>query len=203
MPLRDSQGYTVVPQPPRPEVEPGSAIPFVPGEAPGFKKLLPVPHVIQSKTQWCWAACAEMVLAYYGTQVAGQCEIAGWLHDLEGCCASADGEECNRSCKADDVGSVYDHWGVSWDLRQEAVEFADLLAELGAERPVQVCFSWSGGRGGHVALVRGYGVGRGGTYFFVNDPLGGHYGRGQVHYSDLVAAYGAGRWTLTWVNLEK
>jgi hypothetical protein len=41
-------------------------------ERPSLRaNFLNIPSVLQEQSQWCWAACAVMVLRYYGLGVRG------------------------------------------------------------------------------------------------------------------------------------
>ena len=42
-------------------------------------KIINVPQIAQEQSNWCWAACVEMVLRYYGELAVQQCELANEL----------------------------------------------------------------------------------------------------------------------------
>ena len=57
---------------------------------------LDVSYILQEQSCWCWNACAEAVLRYYGNNYIYQCDIAQWVNSVQGagsddCCASAVG----------------------------------------------------------------------------------------------------------------
>lgn len=175
----------------------GRPINFVP--PPLGAKSLNVPQIAQEQTQWCWAACADMVLHYYGNTGIRQCELANWLFGLPGCCSNPSSSLCNRPCQVADVSRVFMNYGVRSSGGNGTVSFSTLQFELNGDRPVEVAYSWNGG-GGHVAIVRGWDQNSTGPFLRVNDPA---YGSGGVYYSDLLTAYGLGTWFYTWIGIRR
>lgn len=205
MPLRIDEGLPLSVSP-APAGAGASRVSFGAPRKAGHRKSLPVPRLLQKDPHWCWAACAEMVLVYYGREVAGQCELAGWLHGVEDCCSAAPGEDCRLGCEAEDITRVYSRWGVRSDFREGGVSYFELAGELDAGRPVQVVFHWAEG-GGHAVVVSGCEDGPRGKFLQVNDPWADdpsaeHDGLSQVHYDELLTAYGMGTWGYTWTGLE-
>lgn len=206
MPLRISEGLPICVAPAAAGRGGPARVSFgLPTDAP-YQKSLPVPRVIQRDAHWCWAACAEMVLTYYGKEVAGQCELAGWLHGVNGCCSTPAGGDCRRGCEAEDIARVYGRWGVRADFREGGVSYSDLVQEIDAGRPVQVVLLWEGG-GGHAVLISGCEDGPRGKFLRINDPWGDDLlvtqdGAGQVRYDELLTACGLGTWAYTWTGLE-
>lgn len=160
---------------------------------------LSVPMIKQEQTQWCWAACSDMVLHYYGNPGVAQCEFANWLFSQSACCNVPSSSLCNRPCQVQDVSRVYSNWSVKSSLVMSTVPFATLDSEVAASRPVEVAYAWNGG-GGHVALVTQTAVVSSRSVVRVNDPA---YGSGGVSYDDLLTAYGMGRWFATWTGIRR
>lgn len=160
---------------------------------------LPVPQIAQEQTQWCWAACADMVVHYYGNTAARQCEFANWLFGQSNCCASPGSSACNRPCQINDVSRVFSRWGIRSNYSGGSVSFGTLRSEVDSSRPVEVGYAWNGG-GGHVALVTGWIVVSGGNALRVNDPA---YGSGGVYYNKLLTAYDMGQWRWTWTGIRR
>jgi hypothetical protein len=152
--------------------------------------ILDVPFVAQEQTQWCWAACAEMVAAFLDKPPVRQCELANFLHRQRTCCATPGSDRCNRPCPLEGFPAVYDHLGIPCITNTWPVSAAVVVRELTINRPVEVGYLWYGG-GGHVAIV--YGVTAAGR-FAVHDPW---YGSGSCTYEQLYFAYGLGRWAFT------
>jgi hypothetical protein len=159
---------------------------------------LNVPEIKQEQTQWCWAACAQMVLRFYGNGAVRQCEFANWLFGQSGCCQAPGTSLCNRPCQVTDVVRVYAAWAKTCSYVPSNVAFATLQAEINAGRPVEVGYRWNGG-GGHVAIVCAWDINATGPFLRVNDPW---YGSGGVYYSNLLTAYGLGSWQWTWIAIR-
>ena len=143
-----------------------------------------VPQIAQAQPEWCWAACAQMVLQYYGQSIQ-QCELASGLFG-EPCCDDRDSLLCNEPAQVTDLAGVYQKWGRNAAFIQGQVPFETLQSEIKANRPIEIGFSWSDG-GGHQVLVCGWNIDSTGPYLLVNDPK---WGSGAVYYVNLQAAYG-------------
>ena len=188
----------------------------VASSAPREHKLV-VPRRRQQQADWCWAACVDMVLHYYGLRAVEQCEIVGRKITREDCCDDPRNEEFSVPCAPKWVRGVWASWGI--DARSHLprkgrlgwISEAALKRELDAERPVEVGFQWTNG-GGHAVVVRGWREGRGvQSYFYVIDPWNWAgdprevffaEGVGQVSYKELRTAYGMGRWKWTWTGIS-
>ncbi len=194
MPLRTMTG---VPIPTAPPAAPraAAAIPEAPaGVGPMVippSVDLPVPQVPQLQTEWCWAACTEMVARWLGVDGVRQCELANFLHGQTRCCTAPSSDACNQPAPFASVIPVYRHVGVAGIGPDRPLTANTLVAELAAGRAVEVAFAWVGG-GGHVVIVHGY-TAEG--LFAVNDPW---QGAGTVSYFNLLTAYGSGRWVASY-----
>lgn len=180
------------------------------------ERKLGVPRRRQRQDDWCWAACVDMVLDYYGRREVEQCEIVGRKIG-EACCDDPLSEEYSVPCAPKWVRGVWASWGL--DARSHLpragrlgwISEAALKRELDEGRPVEVGLRWDNG-GGHAVVVSGWRAGRGGrTYFYVNDPWNWAgdprdeffaEGVGQVSYKELRTAYGMGRWRWTWTGIS-
>jgi hypothetical protein len=167
-----------------------------PNLAPAGSHVLNIPQIFQEQTEWCWAACAQMVSVYYGNAGLQQSDLANRLFGLSVCSLVPGSSLCNRMALMSDICNVYKGLGRTSTFVPNAVPFGTLQQEINAGRPVQVGFSWSGG--GHLALVCGWDINSIGPFLRVNDP---QYGSGGVYYSNLVAAYGLGSWQFTWLSI--
>ncbi len=159
---------------------------------------LPVPQVYQRAEEWCWAACVQMALNYYGDGNI-QCEVVNKQFGQTKCCDTPDDPACNDDLSLPDIAAVYRAWHLGAKCITSAVQFDYLEREINAGRPVQVGFAWNTG-GNHVALVCGTNVDGTVQFVRVNDPL---YGSGWVHYAALLGAYYLGSWQWTWVSIAK
>jgi hypothetical protein len=157
----------------------------------------PVPQISQEQTEWCWAACAQMVLQFYGNSSVQQCDLASKLFG-EPCCANPDSPLCNEPAQVPDLAGVYAQWGRNAVLVPGDVPFETLQSEINANRPIEIGFIWNDGTG-HQVLVCGWNIDGTGPYLLVNDPK---WGSGAVYYSNLQAAYGWGSWKWTWQSIS-
>jgi ABC-type bacteriocin/lantibiotic exporter with double-glycine peptidase domain len=172
---------------------PGKAVVVSP--PPLGAKTLNVPWIKQEQTNWCWAACCQMVFNYYGLYAVHQCNMASWLFGAD-CCAAPSSTLCNQGATADQIVRVYNVNGFQCSYSNGAFSFGQLQWEIDNNRPLEPAFFWNGG-GGHVVIVKAY---YDNQTTYVNDPW---YGQGVVKYADLLTAYGMGRWALTFFNLRR
>jgi len=171
------------------------AVPLAP---PPGAIVLPVPYFSQCLSQWCWAACASMVLNFYKQKI-DQCSVAGFECGGRDCCPC--NPFCDRPCDPPDVATIYGNWYVSAGMRQGQVSPQFLLSELQAGRPIEVALGPCPGAGstdsGHLVIV--YGAASD-TMFWVHDPLA--EGSGPVDYAALVNGMGRGCWRWTWTAIQ-
>jgi hypothetical protein len=150
--------------------------------------LLDVPLDPQLQSEWCWAASAEMVMAYLGTNVE-QCAQANYLFGRTDCCTNADSAEDLSECNQPGWPN-WSYWGFSFEETAigTALSFAQLQTEIAANRPVGFAWSWSTG-GGHYMVATGTEVGDDGTqYVTINDPWAPNIGdQVTLTYTDWVA----------------
>ena len=188
------------------------------GAAGAHGRKLGVPRRRQRQPDWCWAACVDMVLHYYGRREVEQCEIVGRKIKRADSCDDPLNKEFGVPCAPKWMRGVWASWGLEARShfprkgRPGWISEVALKRELEAGRPVEVGLCWDNG-GGHAVVVRGWCEGRGGrTFYFVNDPWNwadderGKFfaegGVGQVSYAELRAAYGMGRWKWTWTGIS-
>lgn len=168
----------------------------------------------QQQTNWCWAACVDMVLDFYGEPSLKQCEVVG-KKIKEDCCDNPQNSDYNISCEPEDMRAAWKQVGIKSHPHLGAatgdsgwIRSDELRAELDEGRPVELGLRWKGG-GGHAIIVQGWKATSKGLFFLVNDPwdwtnLGLIVnGKGRVHYDELRRAYGMGKWKWTWTKLDK
>lgn len=145
-----------------------------------------VPYISQSETNWCWAACGEMVMRPRGIRET-QCSLASTQFSLPCCPSPGAPAGCNNGCWPD---HSYPNAGLPTTRTKSQLTKSAVSAELAAGRAVQVCYLWTGSRSTHVALiVDEYPNGD----FEVFDPWPS-YGRGRRQFSHIQNAYGLGAW---------
>jgi hypothetical protein len=213
MPLRVTNGLPITPQVPTPVVE------LIPTAISPAEELLPVdaaPAVSapalqrfsQERMQWCWAACAQMVAAFYNRN-GSQCRLARFLFNQNGCCTSGTNfnSNCDQGCDGEDVARVYDHLGITASRRTFAVDFSDVVFEIERGRPVEAGLKWISDqlRGGHLVIIYGFSPSDDPDdgWIRVNDPWDDFQFETEIRYSFLRVAYGMGIWSDTWINIRE
>ena len=187
MPLRINKGRTINFQEPIPS-----------------KKIINVPQIKQEQLNWCWAACAEMVLRYYGDTTTQQCEFANELFCQTECCSKPSSCCCNKPCWEEDVSKLYSSNHIYSKFIKKNIPFSKLKSEIDANRPIEVAYSWRDrGETGHLAIVRGWCIDGKKEFVYVNDPNDNPGGNRMITYSELLAAYGQGEWTCTWIDIRR
>ena len=177
----------------------GRTIPLQASTSTGAK--LRVPHKYQQQSNWCWAACAEMVMRYRGNTNTDQCDLANWLFNLTVCCSQGSSPQCNNPCTVSQVSNVYINYGIQSVLSGGTISFAAIQSEINGQRPVEVGLKWNKGTTGHLVIIQGWQHNRVGQYVHLNDPAPG-YGPQLVLYTDLLKAFQKGQWVLTWTSIR-
>lgn len=163
---------------------------------------LDIPWFRQRKEMWCWVACAQMVLRFFGTFL-NQCEIAQrQLH--KPCCNAFTPAYCDEGCTAQEIDQAFTRIGLAGLRLDEPASFPDIHDEITSERPRPVVagVTWAGG-GGHLVVISGARRVNDIRYVRVHDPI---YGPGDIRYTDLRDFYGPndnGKWSHTWLNFER
>lgn len=188
MPLRAQQGTPI----PLAAASPmRAAAPGAPG--PGTNPLT-MTYMQQQQTNWCWAACSEMVFHQAGKNTTvTQCDMA--TAQFGGaCCSTPSSMQCNQGNWPQ---NAYSYYGFGFTYLSNTISFAAVQAEINANRPVEIYYAWSGG-GAHVALIVGY-YANGDVEVY--DPWPS-FGPGRRAFSYVQGAYGLGAWQLTYTNLQ-
>ena len=213
MPLKVQNGIPIVPPvveppPPAPELAPPQAEPLDLNEVAVEAVMAAAPEdlgirlVRQVKDNWCWAACAEMVLKFLG-QPKRKCEVAQdhlQIPDAN-CCDFQDNEVCDVGVEIDDITDVYNvDSNVTAQHLGHALSFAKVQEQIiGQQKPVQVHISWGVDNGSHVILIDACHKIGNVRYVEIKDPL---YGSADIRFSDLWSYQrggGTGQWVGTWI----
>ena len=162
---------------------------------------LPVTRVPQRCLNWCWAACAEMVLRYKKV-TSTQCEIATRALRTASCCPDGLQSGCNVMIPVNtpvgstpDIAGVYRLFNVSATYRRQPLVPNEIASEIAALRPVQAYLARGGSRG-HVVLIIGFQPSGDADdpWVLVIDPEPTATKQGKVRYSELHAGLGSGLW---------
>jgi hypothetical protein len=164
-------------------------------------------NTVSQKPQdmWCWAACVEMVLRFYGAP-KDMCEIAGLK--LEKKCCGASSKECDTGLSVEDIGRAFGAAGLIGNIYKK-LKFEGIKSRINGKPaqnipggPVVAGIEWQGG-GGHLVVISGWRTADSLRYVKVNDP---YYTTGDIRYEDLEERYGPndnGRWVYTWADFRR
>lgn len=158
--------------------------------------ILDIDNIPQTRAAWCYAACAEMILGYYGKNKS-QCEIAGIVKAAT-CCPPANAEPvCLASgCEDNDFVRMFNESGLISNLLEflnGPLGLNDLQAEILDRKPVEAIIKWRKVDSSHAVVITAFI----GDMFFVNDPLE-IYG-GWSNYDFIRNGFGLGQWDRTCV----
>ncbi len=155
-------------------------------EEPGAGRVLSVSLARQQTDVWCWAAVSEMVLRYYGQQVA-QCQIlSGWYRG--DCCAFPG--LCRTTAPIAVIQETLFAFGVGSSYLPRALTFEELAFELDAGRPIIIAYR--GSFAGHVVVLYGYDPD---GFVYIHDPFFGTFRR--VSYGNSFSYNGQLFWSET------
>jgi len=162
-------------------------------------------YAVQERTQWCWVACAQMVLKQLEMlPIPKQCEIAcrsKRFGDAD-CCGST--EACNSPCSMAHIEQVYCELGVTCTGLEKPIDESQLIKEIFAERPVQIGFTYANATVGHVVLVIGEKTLKktGQKWLHVADPREMN-GKQTLPFDEVKTDSGKGTWIWTWLYMKR
>lgn len=123
----------------------------------------------QAQSQWCWAAVAASVAAFYNNGTSQtQCDLVNGVLGLSDCCTNGSSANCDVPASLKDALRRVGHWASSC---AGAASWQDLDLEIHAGRPVAAQISLIGG-GAHFVTIVGTGT-PSDTKIIVEDPTGG------------------------------
>jgi hypothetical protein len=160
------------------------------GAAPATK-MLQYERWQQEQNQWCWAACAGAIAAYYDAQSSWtQCSIVCAELGQTHCCATGNSDDCNQSWFLDRALNRVGH--LDAPIVANALPWNDLVTEIVANQPIGARIAWNTG-GGHFVVIDGFDSGGGSSMVDVQDPWDGHR---LISYQGLCTTYpGSGSWS--------
>lgn len=86
-----------------------------------------VPAVKQTKSYWCWAACGESILKYYGKSVT-QSSFVAYVKNS----SSAP----NQTASDAEVKKGLLHWGVTGTLVDSSISFSTVSSNIRSGKPI-------------------------------------------------------------------
>jgi len=142
----------------------------------------------QQQTQWCWAATACSISAFFNPNTQWiQCRLVNAELGRSDCCNNGSSNDCNKPWYLD---KALTRTGNLQSFSAGAASIEDILKEIENGNPICVRIGWHGG-GGHAVAIEGYNYDL--NMVAVEDPW---YGSSDVTLDTFKNAYkGSGTWT--------
>ncbi|HZH97879.1 MAG TPA: papain-like cysteine protease family protein, partial [Fimbriimonadaceae bacterium] len=144
----------------------------------------------QETGMWCWAASGQMCMEFVGRRTIAQCLQANNRFGLIVCCTTPVPGVCV-------VGGwpEFSKYGFTFKrTSNRALTWAELVAEIDANRPIAFSWHWPGG-GGHMMVAYGYSDETGVQMVYVADPWAPDVGNTRIiTYSHFVSSPGHTHW---------
>ena len=116
------------------------------------RTLTGVVRVSQEKTQWCWAAGAQILVKYHTNNNPSQCTLVRRGKNSSSC-ANDPGSlsELRRAMGKSGMGNT-------GDQSSSAASFANIRGDIDNSRPLVIRLGWksSDKKTAHIAVIRGY-----------------------------------------------
>jgi hypothetical protein len=158
------------------------------GTIPSAFNLTTVPLLPQETSQWCWAACGQMVMKYWGHDVS-QCVQATAANNGINCCSYALCPNTDESSPCVNPGWP-NYAGYGFSVQTNGVRsFAELQEQYYCKHaPTNFQWVWPGGGSSHLLVGLGYQVDAQGTQWVeIHDPLPQCVGTERwITYADYV-----------------
>lgn len=150
----------------------------------------------QLQSNWCWAACIQMVQNYYypAQPVVYQCGIVNGVLGRNDCCGNPCPGACNVPLLFASMPAALQAYGLLYAWYNGALPLNSVQLSILNNRVVEAGLVWTAG-GGHFILVIGYDTAN--TNVLVNDPW---YGQFSTTYNYVLSGYGQGTWSYSYVT---
>ncbi len=168
-------------------------------------RVTAVREIRQEQSNWCWAACMEMVLrGHRGDSARSQGELANMAFGQTACTIEGDNSQCNLTLSTLVVAPMWENVGFrARKSASDTITFVQIKQEISAGRAIEVGLSFGLGQG-HAVLVVGWQEIGNDEKVVVLDPAKSIGGEKVIHYSELENAYHyAGRWRWTWTRIRE
>lgn len=164
---------------------------------------LGIARVRQEKSQWCWAACGEMLARHVLKTHIAQCDFVNTYTGGKGLCQDACQGigNCNVPCQTSKIAGIYATKGMlcrPMPVPASATEICEQIVD--ARRPIMAMLTFDN-LASHVLLITGYRATGSGPALYAIDTRDG-YGEGWVDYGALLNAHGHGRWVSSWSDFR-
>jgi ABC-type bacteriocin/lantibiotic exporter with double-glycine peptidase domain len=169
-------------------------------ELGGENSVLQITHFKQEQTEWCWAACMNMVVTYDdATSALKQCTLANSAFGMTECCVAPSSSLCNLPLQIVRIKSEYEKYQYKSTHEERSLSFLEIKQEIYNRRPIECGILWTGG-GGHAVLITGYDSGDIGDWVYIHDP---YDKTKKVTFKEFQTGFGRGAWAHSWINLTK
>jgi hypothetical protein len=125
--------------------------------------ILDVKNVDQEQSEWCWAACSEMIIEHVSKPElvdAQQCEIAAieyWVDPSVDCCAASVPSECNPNGAF--PWRTFDQFGIQYETYSNLYWSGKrgIVRQIDNDRPMFYSWYWDeASQTGHSVVIYGY-----------------------------------------------
>lgn len=150
---------------------------------------LPFSMQVQEQTEWCWAATAASVSAYYDVApVLTQCEVASKCIGVD-CCITPLPPERNIKWALDAALKAIKHLAAD---PSGALPFSSIVTEIDGGRPICCHISWD-----HFIAIVGYDDSNQDVVVCDPDP---HHAEQTLPYETFVSDYYEGSWDYSYLT---
>lgn len=144
-----------------------------------FRVLTEIQLVKQpQKSNWCWAACGEMILKSFNIGVNESNSKCAFMSDYTGqdCCPE-NLDDCNKSILIDDVEQEFEKKGITVTNYHNKLQDFDFIKNHleQSKTPLILGLVRMKDAGNHMVLVYGYGKCEQYEYLLILDPIGRRY----------------------------
>jgi hypothetical protein len=169
-----------------------------------MKHELNIPRIEQKTTEWCWAACTQMIIGFTTNKKITQEQIVAIMYDVFLNEVSINNPECNQPASELEIKKIFEEYAVSYEFLKNVLSYQQLIKELNTS-PVGIGIQRE--NGGHMIIAYGYNT-NGGTQqeVLIRDPWKDYAPIITVDYADLInGKYGSssrGKWIDTFWKLK-
>lgn len=178
-----------------------------PRKTPTRKPQLTTTYRKQEMSEWCWAACLEMVWRIIFTSWRNQCSFADQAFDRRDCCKSNDA--CNKGFE--DLKKLFAETPIykKCNYVNKPFTFDEIELEIRRVHPIIYVLDFLGHQTSHTGIILGFETDEEGQWVYIMDPdeeffrRSGKSPEGWIKYEHLCKAYGLpnSKWEGTWYGL--
>jgi|GEM_PF-5604275 len=165
----------------------------------GNQQELDVSRKEQLTSNWCWAACAQMLIKFIRDNGLSQEQIVAVMYDVPLSQVSIDNPDCNKPASIHEIETVFDEFAVRYEFRDATLTFQELKDELDIA-PLELGILWPDGSM-HAVVAYGYNTnGASIQEVLIRDPSPSTAPTVTVSFEDLITGAYGGRAKGKWVD---